>query len=220
MPKRTDLDEIKETVMRLIIAVVLLTLSAGSLAAQPAPEWTGEKRDLDSGSFRGSATISADRESVTLGEMFSVDFRFFNRSIADEFYNPFLRGQTPLPARLAIFNSDHKYLGDLITPDEVPRQALSAQDWTFVPQLSYVGGIERLTAGYIPPSSDSGSRMLPPGEYYVQMIYFKGFLARNPAKQERPQLEDDEKTLMRFTRSFDREELFRSNVVKVRFTAK
>ena len=159
--------------MRLMIAAVWLTLGVGSLAAETAPEWTGEKRDLDSGSWRGSATISVDSQSVTLGEPFSVDIRFLNSGGGDEFYNPFLGGQTPLPARLAIFSSDHKYLGDLIERDEASRTALRAEDWTFVPSLCYVGCVERLTAGYIPPTAESGSRTLPPGEYYVQMIYFK-----------------------------------------------
>ena len=104
--------------MRMIIAVVWLTLGVGSLAAETAPEWTGEKRDLDSASNRGSATISVDKPSVILGEPFSVDICFLNRGAGDEFYNPFLGGQTPLPARLAIFSADHKYLGDLIEREE------------------------------------------------------------------------------------------------------
>jgi hypothetical protein len=206
--------------MRLIIAAVLLTLGVGSLAAQTTPEWTGEKRDLDSGSHRGSATISADPQSVALGETFSVDVRFLNSSPGDEFYNPFLGGQTPLPARLAIFSDDHKYLGDLITPEEASRRTFSAGDWTFVPSLCYVGCVERLTAGYVPATAESGSQSLPPGEYYVQMIYFKAFLATNPAKLARRPLEDNAKVFRQFEKNFDRAELFRSNVVKVRFTAK
>ncbi len=205
--------------MRLIIAALWLALCVGSLAAQTAPEWAGEKRNLNSGSLRGSATISADRESVALGEPFSVDIRFLNSGGGEEFYNPFLGVQTPLPATLAIFSPDHKYLGNLIERDEAPRNALRAEDWTFVPSLCYVGRVERLTAGYIPATAESASRTLPPGEYYVQAIYFKGFLAQNPAKLERRPYEDDEKLLRRFEKEFDRAELFRSNVVEVRFTA-
>jgi hypothetical protein len=217
---RMDPDENKEFVMRLFIAAVSLTLAVGSLAAQTAPEWTGAKRDLDSGSYRGSATISADKESVALGDPFSVDIRFLNTGAGDEFYNPFLGARTPLPASLAIFSSDHKYLGDLIERDEVPRVTLSAEDWTFVPSLCYVGCVQRLTAGYVPPTAERGSQMLPPGEYYVQMIYFKGLLATNPTKLERRPLEDEEKVLLQFAKDFDRAELFRSNVVKLRLTAK
>ena len=206
--------------MRLIIAAVWLTLGVGSLTAQTAPEWSGEKRDLDSHSSRGSATITVDQQSVALGEPFSVDVRFLNSGAGDEFYNPFLRGRTPLPAMLAIFSSDHKYLGDLITRDEVSRRTLSAEDWTFIPSLCYVGSVETLTAGYVAATTEGGSRTLPPGEYYVQMIYFKSFLAQNPAKLERKPLEGEEKVFRQFEKSFDRAELFRSNVVKVRFTAK
>ena len=206
--------------MRLMIAAVLLTLGAGSLAAQTLPEWTGERRDLDSGSQRGSATISADPQSVTLGETFSMDVRFLNGGAGDDFYNPFLRGQTPLPARLAIFNSDHKYLGDLITREESPRGTLRVEDWTFIPTLCYVGWAEKLTAGYVPAAAEGGSRSLPPGDYYVQMIYFKALLAPNPAKLERRPLEDESKAFWQFDKNFDRAELFRSNVLKIRFTAK
>ena len=97
---------------------------------------------------------------------------------------------------------------------------LSVEDWTFLPSLCYVGCVQRLTAGYIPATAESASRTLPPGEYYVQVIYLKGFLAKNPARLERRPLEDDEKLLLRFEKEFDRAELFRSNVVKVRFTEK
>jgi hypothetical protein len=209
----------KELVMRRIIAAVWLTLGIGSLAAQAAPEWTGEKRDLDSGFSRGSATIAVDKPSVALGEPFSVDIRFLNSGADEEFYNPFLGGRTPLPGRLVIFSSDHKYLGDLIEEGEFGR-TLRPEDWTFVPSLCYVGCVERLMAGYVPATSTGGSRALPPGEYYVQMIYFKAFLAENPAKLERKPLEDEEKVFRQFEKNFDRAELFRSNVVKLRFIAK
>jgi hypothetical protein len=210
----------KEITMRLITAAVWLTLCICSLAAQTAPEWTGEKRDLDSNSRRGSATITVDRQSVPLGEPFSVDIRFVNSGAGDEFYSPFLGGGMARPAILAIFNSDHKYLGDLIEREEAARATLSLQDWTFVPSLCYVGRVERLTAGYVPATTAGGSRALPPGEYYVQMIYFKAFLAKNPMKMDRRPLEDDEKVFRQFEKNFDRAELFRSNVVKVRLTAK
>ena len=157
---------------------------------------------------------------MTLGEPFSVDVRFLNSGAGDEFYSPFLGGQTPLPAMLAIFSSDHKYLGNLIEREEVSRRILTAGDWTFVPSLCYVGCVEKLMAGYVPATTAGGSQTLPPGEYFVQMIYFKAFLAKNPVKMERRPLEDDEKVFRQFEKSFDRAELFRSNVVKVRFIAK
>jgi hypothetical protein len=163
-------------------------------------------------------TIAVDKQSARLGELFSVDIRFLNSGGGDEFYNPFLRGQIPLPAGLAIFNSDHKYLGDLIEPEEASRLTPSADDWTFIPSLCYVGCVERLMAGYIPATSEHGSQTLPPGEYYVQLVCFKAFLARNPALERQP-LEDKEKLLHQFAKEFDRSELFRSNVVKLRLTA-
>ena len=207
--------------MRLILAALCMSLAAGLLSAETPPQWTGAQRDLDSGSHRGSATISADKQSVALGEPFSVDIRFLNSGAGGEFYSPFLSGQTPLPARLAIFNSDHKYLGDLFDREGVQRRAmLSAEDWTFVPTLCWVGRAERLTAGYVPATSESGSRSLPPGEYDIQLIYFKALLATNPAKLERKPLEDAEKVFRRFERDFDRAELFRSNALRIRFTAK
>jgi hypothetical protein len=206
--------------MRVILAAVLLTLGAGSLMAQTAPKWTGEKRDLDSVSFRGSATISLDKQSVALGETLSVDIRFLNDGAGGEFYNPFLSGLTPLPGRLAIFSSDHRYLGDLITPEEAARRTLSAEDWTFIPPSCYAGKVEKLTAGYVPPTAEGGSRTLPAGQYFLQMIYCKSFLAKNPTKQGHRLLEDEEKTFLQFEKSFDREELFRSNVVEVRFIAR
>jgi hypothetical protein len=204
--------------MRLIIAALWLTLGVGSLAAETAPEWTGEKRDLDSGSCRGSATISADKESVPLGEMFSVDVRFLNKSNGETFYNPFLLDKGPLPVELAIYDADHKYLGHLF-PTHLYESSADGNDWIFIPSLCYVGCSVKFMAGNVPEVAErGGSGLLPPGEYCVQMIYFKAFLARNPAKRERRPLEDDEKMFRQFEKNFDRAELFRSNVVKVRFT--
>jgi hypothetical protein len=206
--------------MRLIIAVALLAACAGPLAAETPPEWTGAASDLSADSYRGSTTISVDKPSVTVGEMFSVDVRFLNSGRSDEFYNPFLRGQSPRPAQLAIFSDDHQYLGDLLEREDFSQEKFGTADWTFVPSLCSVGCIEKLSAGYVPVTLEGGSRMLPPGEYYIQAIYCKGFLSVNPASLGRRPLEDEEKTFRQFEKNFDRTELFRSNVAKVRFTAK
>ena len=141
--------------MRLIIAAVWLTLCAGSLAAQTAPEWTGERRDLDSGSERGSATIAVDQQSVALGEPFSVDIRFFNSSGGEEFYNPFLGGQTPLPARLAIFSSDHKYLGDLLERQEVSESNAQRRGLDVRP-VALLRRLRREAHGRLCPRHDGG----------------------------------------------------------------
>ena len=207
--------------MRFLIAALLVMLNVGLLGAETAPGWTGEKRDLNSGSYRGAATIAVDKSSVTLGEKFSVDIRFLNGSSGSHFYNPFFQGLVPLPARLAIYNADHKYVGDLLFWEGGSRKTITTDDWNFVPGGCYVGCWREFTAGYISDTAHGAqSHQLPLGEYYLQMIYFKAFVATNPALVlTNPPMDENEK-LAQFYQTFDRSELFRSNVVTIKFTAK
>jgi len=207
--------------MRLLTVGVLVILCGSVIAAKTAPEWSAEKHDLNAGSYKGMATIAVDKSGVTLGEKFSVDIRFFNDSGGEHFYNPFFQGLVPLPARLAIYSADHRYIGDLLYWEGGSRRTVTADDWTFVPSECCVGCSKRFTAGYVPGTAHGvTSNLLPPGDYYLQMIYFKAFVATNPARMLSNPPMDEKERLAQFEKTFDRVELFRSNVVTIQFTAK
>jgi hypothetical protein len=63
-----------------------------------------EKHDLDSGSFRGYATLSVEVPTVQAGKLLSVDIKFFNSSGGDYFYNPLSLYQHNWPFTIAIKN--------------------------------------------------------------------------------------------------------------------
>jgi hypothetical protein len=212
--------------MKSLFLLLFITVCIPSVFAQPKPSrqaassiLLADKADLDSGSFRGYATLSLSQTRPRLGERFTADIRFTNRSGGDYFYNPFFNRLVPLPARLAIFDSSKKYLGDLLTWEGGSQKAVSSGDWQFIPGDCYVGTpIADLTAGYV-PGTEFGvmSHLLPPGEYHLQVIYLKAFIAANPAATVRDPSEELRFDLTDFYKNFDRGELFRSNVVKVTF---
>ncbi|HZF00502.1 MAG TPA: hypothetical protein VE344_01260 [Methylomirabilota bacterium] len=154
-----------------------------------------EKHDLDSGSFRGYSTLTIEKTTIQSGQLFSIDVKFFNNSGGDYFYNPFFDRLIPLPAQLAIYDNDKKYLGDLIEFEGGSQRMVGANDWTRISSLCYVGAT--LNANI----SNSA-----PGDYYVQVIFYKSFIA--PAST----------SAQEFYKKFDHAELFRSNSVKIRIT--
>jgi hypothetical protein len=207
--------------MRFLIAATCVLFGVGLFAEETAPKWCSARRDLDVGSWRGSATITVDKPAVALGAKFEVDIRFRNGGGGDDFYNPFFNHLVPLPARLAIFDSQHKYLGDLLRWEGGSRRSPGINEWAWIPGECYVGCSERFRAGYVPGTVHGVmSNLLPPGTYYLQMIYFKAFASTNPARLESNPPTDVRERVAKFLKTFDCGELFRSNVATIRFTAR
>ena len=197
--------------MRWFFLAMLLVVSSSLVYAQATTDVTfTEAKNLDSGSYRGYAQLNVDKPEIKLGSKYTIDIRFFNTGGGENFYNPFFTGLIPLPAQLAIYDSKKKYLGDRLYMSEIiSRRLASANDWIFVASNSYVGTLlGPFTAGYL-----NGTQKLPAGEYYLQMIYYRAYLAPKPA----PDAGKDEQP-MNFYENFDRTELFRSNAIKIRFT--
>ena len=158
----------------------------------------------------GHALLSAPA-AVKLGEKFDIDIRFYNNGGGEYFYNPFFNRLIPLPAQLAIFDSEKKYLGDLIAWQGGSQVGVSASCWTSIPSGGYVGiRLRSFTAGYIP--SLPPPRKFGAGDYYLQMIYYKVFTLANPARTA-----DEKGAVADFYRNFDRTELFRSDIVQIHF---
>jgi len=198
--------------MRWFAITTFLVLSCGFVFAQAKPEVKYiESQPLKLGSYRGYARLSVNKTTVKLGGQFNIDIRFVNNSSGDYFYNPFFNRVIPLPAQLAIFDKDKKYLGDLIdqsgSPVTARRAAMSTNDWVFIPSGGYLG----VTFGPIQAGNTPAfpRQTLKAGDYYLQMIFYKGFVEANRANAEKPSINV-------FLKGFSRKELFRSNVVKIR----
>jgi hypothetical protein len=142
------------------------------------------------------------------GQPFTTQITFHNTGGGAYFFNPFFNALIDLPAELAIFDSRKEYIGNLLYWEGGSRRTPGRDDWTFI-WGGFVGtSIERM-AGYVPGTKyGSAGSLLPPGTYYIQMIYYGVFL-RPYHKVLKYEQQIDK------WQASDRKELFRSNVVKV-----
>ena len=68
--------------------------------------------------------------------------------------------------------------------------------------MAYVGAQLEFPAGYVPIEN------LSPGKYYLQMIYYKAFIASNPEKLGSNPPKDKKTWIQKFSKNFDKDELF------------
>ena len=196
----------------LIITVIFITLScfAGNNLVE---------KKLDSGSFRGYATLSLKKTKVEIGKEFSIDIRFTNECGGGYFYNLFFDPRIRPPAKLAIYNSKKEYIGDILGGmRSLGCRRTISEDWIPLPYC-YVGTHLIFKAGYVPGTAyASNYNLLPPGEYYLQMIYYESFVSplhvmlRNPKKYKKDIIQKYYKDFIK------KKELFSSNAVKIVFT--
>jgi len=154
---------------------------------------------LKAGSTRGYAKLTVNKSTLKIGEPFTLSFRFRNTGKnGRSFYNPLFNSLISLPAQLVIYDSNKKFIEDLLRFHDGSQRTVEAGDWTFIPPNTNIGTVlGKFKAGYV---SWEGHE-LPPGYYYFQMIYQRAFI------QSEAEL----------TEEFDGSELFRSNVVKMQF---
>jgi hypothetical protein len=210
-------------------AVIIFNAAAGmsnnenskSLIAQGTSEPTFvETHDLNSGSYRGHASISVEASTVTLGKEYAIHIQFFNDGGSNYFFNPDLHGLVPIPAYPVIYDINKKYIGKLWQWMGGSQRGVEAGDWKLVPTGSHVDFNWKFTAGYVPGVYDGGQHLLPAGEYYIQFIYYKAFVSPRPFDPDSDNPSVEEMTRRRaFYDNFYGTELFRSNVIKIRFVA-
>ncbi|MCK9589877.1 MAG: hypothetical protein M0Q93_11035 [Terrimicrobiaceae bacterium] len=192
------------TLLLLFNAVCLVSVTwAGDIESFPY----SEKRDLNSNGHRCYATVAIENPRLSVKESLSVTYRFYNTSGNGFYYNPFFESLFPLPAQLAVYDTNKKFVCDLLEFKMGSRCLPSASVWTHIPNKCYVGKDFSL-----------GIQELPPGEYYLQMIFIVAFVSSNPQHQENSSAQSVEFWVKAFMRSLDRRELFRSNIVKFTVT--
>ncbi len=81
-------------------------------------------------------------------------------------------------------------------------RGVSRSDWILVPSGSYVGTVRSF-------------RLKKPGTYYLQMVYYKAFLSEPPILVNGKLSEKESSRLGLFWEELDRDELFRSNAVRI-----
>lgn len=138
------------------------------------------------------------RGAVPSNEIFAVDVCLYN-DIGDtrSFYNLYWDPLIPMPGRLGLYDSQKRYVCDLLEKFGGSEKTIAASDWAEVPASGYVGKILYVSLPY--PSYI----VTPPGKYYLQVIYLPRLLLF-PSESNSSAFNYDEHT-----------ELFRSNAVPI-----
>ena len=192
-------------IINLIFTLLTIFISSTAYAETAKVEF---KEDLKPDFQHGRVVLSLANPVLERGQDFQLDVRFTNEEWGGPFFNVFLHNRgAAMPASLAIFDEKKNYLGNLLQWMGGSRQRNTPDDWIRIPAGTYVGMSLSQRAGLF------GFRLepLPAGNYYLQMVYNKSFIAPRPANPEK---------MLEFYNNFDRTELFRSNTLKVQLVDK
>ena len=171
------------------------------------------------GGDRAKARLALLTPRVPIGER--IDFEVLLVCEGRLHYlNPFLvpLKQPMLPAALVIYDRDKNYIGNLWFW-EGGSSVRGNGPWISVPAGGLIGRKSSVMAGWVPGTRHSAvNRPLPPGTYYLQVIYLNAFIGWSNVTNSYSLREAA--TADEFERLFDRGELFRSNVVELELLPK
>jgi hypothetical protein len=136
------------------------------------------------------ATFSCKRSIVAVGEPIDFEIRIDNLEDSVRLYNIEFCRYMPLPALLAVFDDHKRYLGDMLGNDpRLPRiKWLSIRDSDFfgLGAGDYIG-VHIVQVPQVPPQSPhdpvNGTKLLGPGNYTVQLIFYKAFAQVDPRNE-------------------------------------
>jgi hypothetical protein len=156
------------------------------------------------------ATLSCNQPAVRKGEPINFEIRIDVLGDGATLYNVQFYRYMPLPAVLAVFDNQKRYLGDMLSDD--PRYPHLKWFGLENVQLLHLGagdyiGIHVIQIPQVPPRSPNdptyGTKLLGPGRYTVQLIFYKAFAQVDP----------------RDAAASPWEECFRSNAIQIEITA-
>lgn len=146
------------------------------------------------------AIIQQTRQDEAPGnDYFTADIRLYNDGgDAISCYNLYYDPLIPMPARLALYDSQKRYVCDLLERTQGSQKSIAARDWAEVPAFCYLG---RLLGASLPYPS---YKVIPPGDYYLQVIYLPRLIQTFLESSKSHAFDFSEHT-----------ELFRSNAVPI-----
>lgn len=189
-----------------LICVVCMT-------ADGAPRFRDAYSLNYTGVIKGSAELVASPTRLKAGEEVELRLTYVNEGMGHWFFNPFFSNFVPHPAMIAVFDSDKRYVGSGLTEDLGSKTTVGSQNWAYLPtEGTAVGTTFRVRAGRLPGVDET----LPPGKYYLQVIFFNSFIGLS-RHANRHNIGPQDGQLV--VETFDRDELFRSNIVEVELLA-
>ena len=163
---------------RIVLFIAILAFGCERSIAQRAFPFHDETRyELSSGE-RGRVEITLQGTTLRRGELAEIDYTFFDRSSSYWVYNWNFNRLIPLPGQLAIYDSEKKYVGDVISWEGGSRMGVGDRDWLLLHQGEHVGTAIGFRVGYVPFTRYGP---LPPGKYFLQLILYKAFFSINPS---------------------------------------
>jgi hypothetical protein len=187
--------------INIVLIAAILPFPHSASQAQSALPLQPEKRLNLSGGEQGHATLTTKQTRLHLGETSSVDYTFYNTRSSYWVYNWNFIRLVPLPGKLAIYDAEKRYLGDLIRFTSGSRTTVGSNNWLFLYEGSHVGTSINFKVGYI--YGDRVRNRLTPGRYFIQLILSEAFFS-NPQ-----QVRWDSKA------AFLNTEAIRSNVIAI-----
>ncbi|GAB4160531.1 MAG: hypothetical protein Tsb009_37870 [Planctomycetaceae bacterium] len=168
---------------------------------------------------QGKVLISS-KPRYKIGDTVSIDIRFQNKGPDHKFYNPFFRPLLRKPCRVIMYNSQKKYVAEIVE-FQISKRNPNDMDWVQITRGCSIG-----TTAVINTSKRITGKRLKPSTYYVQVIYCRAFVLPPPKKHSLIMLRrvrstvdrnlpDEYKTFAIIDWKFDGTELFRSNIIKI-----
>ena len=207
---------------KLVYLICFTAFFAGICLAQPTNTKTSlipfgtngfpfvEKHDLDFGTTHAYVALNIEKPVIKAGESVPIEVRLVNSGRGRDFFNLYCNLYTLPSAQIALYDSSSNYLGDLMSSMIYSYGGMSWDDWTYVPGGgSYIGFTVAVRPNYY-------RLPIQPGDYNLQFIYYKAFIALDPPWRETdPDVAAKRERMVDFEKHFDRSELFRSNPVKL-----
>lgn len=197
------------------IVLCLLSLLFCSLVNAKPVTNTGptkfEWKEKAASYFMGKAEIKVLDPIIGSGQSPVLEVRFINSSEDKQralfsstvFYGAFFQHTgSALPAALAVFDENRKFVMNLFEWTGGARADITTEAWSTIPAGAYVGTY--LTLPLLVGRPRGPAR--PKRTYYLQLIYNESFIAPRPRSEEE---------LIAFRVHGKWNELFRSNVIKI-----
>jgi hypothetical protein len=78
-------------------------------------------------------TLRVENPVIESQKHVPFEVRFVNTGHGCDFYNLFFISRTLPPGQIALYDGNHKYIGDLMTWQSMSFRGESWDDWTFIP---------------------------------------------------------------------------------------
>jgi hypothetical protein len=161
------------------------------------------------------AILSSEQSRVLRGKPFSIEYQVSGGGLND-LYNPFLLPVDPPTAKLAVFNSRHKYVGDLMLSNSKVARAPQTDDWMNISWKRYAGRKIEFVAGRLQRSGDRPEEFdLRTGKYYLQLVFHSRFVSNCPIGTNVTGGGDTMSRLEDWQKNYHKDDVFRSNSLEV-----